>query len=542
MKEWDFARNKDLNPAKLTAGSNKKAWWVCSVCGHKWQTAIYHRATKNTGCPNCYCGKRAKFRERNLSVTHPEIAEDWDIAKNGGVTPEMFTKNSRYIASWKCAMCGMEYKSSVKNYKGCSQCRKKERLRNSNLADAFPELAAEWDYERNQLHPEDFAPHSNQSVWWLCTKCGYNWRAKISNRSALRRNCPCCAGRVVVTGINDLATTHPHLVKEWHPVKNHILTPQNVTHGSGKKVWWQCPQGHEYKAVILHRTSRESATDCPICYSGRQTSFAEQATFYYIKKAFPDAINRYKAAFLERFELDIFIPSINYAIEYDGEAWHKKDKILREQKKYEICRKHGIKLIRLREKSFDTDIKIADFEIVKKDLYKHPHLTLGVQNLFNFLKNVCLQPPDIDIAGDKIKVYQNYRMPLPDSFLRQFPHIAKEWHPVKNDILSPDMFKPYSDAKVWWQCAECGHEWNAGIGHRASGTGCPECAIEKTIRTTRKAVYMIDMQTNKMIKTFVSISAAARETQINSSNITMVCKGIRASAGGYVWKYAEDKD
>ena len=99
-----------------------------------------------------------------------------------------------------------------------------------------------------------------------------------------------------------------------------------------------------------HRFHRAHGTECPKCHSGRQTSFAEQATFYYVKKLFPDAINRYTADFLGRMELDIYIPSIKYAIEYDGEAWHKKTAIHGEEKKYQLCKENAIKLIRLEKK------------------------------------------------------------------------------------------------------------------------------------------------------------------------------------------------
>ncbi len=39
MQEWDYEANKDLDPTKLTIGSNKKAWWKCPKCGGKWWKA-----------------------------------------------------------------------------------------------------------------------------------------------------------------------------------------------------------------------------------------------------------------------------------------------------------------------------------------------------------------------------------------------------------------------------------------------------------------------------------------------------------------------
>ena len=63
-------------------------------------------------------------------------------------------------------------------------------------------------------------------------------------------------------------TSYPELVKEWHPTKNGDLTPSNFTHGSGKKVWWKCPKGHDYDSVISSRTRQNKPKGCRYC-SGR---------------------------------------------------------------------------------------------------------------------------------------------------------------------------------------------------------------------------------------------------------------------------------
>nr|WP_278516848.1 zinc-ribbon domain-containing protein [Succinivibrio dextrinosolvens] len=120
--------------------------------------------------------------------------------------------------------------------------------------------------------------------------------------------------------------------------------------------------------------------------------------------------------------------------------------------------------------------------------------------------------------------------------------MAKEWHPLKNNNLKPDMFKPGSDHKVWWICPRCGYEYETSIGKRTAKknpTGCPKCAIEKVTQVKRKAVVMIDPSTNQILKTFISISDASRKLGINGSNITSVCKGIRPLAGGYKWRYRD---
>ena len=56
-----------------------------------------------------------------------------------------------------------------------------------------------------------------------------------------------------------------------------------------------------------------------------------------------------------------------------------------------------------------------------------------------------------------------------------FPTLVREWHPTKNAPLTPDQFSAGSHRKIWWRC-ERGHEWQAIIKSRTSGTGCPVCA------------------------------------------------------------------
>ena len=42
------------------------------------------------------------------------------------------------------------------------------------------------------------------------------------------------------------------------------LTPEMVTAGSNRKVWWQCPLGHTWKAVVYSRAGSQRC-GCPIC-------------------------------------------------------------------------------------------------------------------------------------------------------------------------------------------------------------------------------------------------------------------------------------
>ena len=64
---------------------------------------------------------------------------------------------------------------------------------------------------------------------------------------------------------NSLAAVHPELIAEWSE-KNLPLTPDSITFGSNKKVWWKGACGHEWETSVKARSNGEK---CPICSGAR---------------------------------------------------------------------------------------------------------------------------------------------------------------------------------------------------------------------------------------------------------------------------------
>jgi len=55
------------------------------------------------------------------------------------------------------------------------------------------------------------------------------------------------------------------------------------------------------------------------------------------------------------------------------------------------------------------------------------------------------------------------------------PHLITQWHPTRNDTLSPTDLLPHTATPVWWECHDH-HEWSATPATRLAGHGCPDCA------------------------------------------------------------------
>lgn len=343
--------------------------------------------------------------KESLFQFSPELAEEWHPTKNGTLTPNDVTKSSHKKVWWK-GKCGHEWDSSVfdrTNGNNCPICANQRVLAGFNdLQTIHPELAKEWHPIKNgSITPNLITKCANKNVWWK-GKCGHEWQATIWNRIQ-GQNCPICANKIVLTGFNDLQTTNPEIASEWHPTKNGDLTPKDVTKGSHKKIWWQCKLGHEWATQIYHRTR---GSNCPVC-SGR-TSFPEQAILFYLKQHFPDISNLNRTA-VKNTELDIFLPSIQTAIEYDGVYYHQ-NKLHIDERKNHLCFQNHIRLIRIREEGL-PDMKESDLlTIITTKPFKQSNadimaLQITIQKLF-LLFNIN---STINLQQDKLKIEATFK-------------------------------------------------------------------------------------------------------------------------------------
>lgn len=429
--------------------------------------------------------------ENDLATLNPALAKEWHPTENGTLKPEDVTPGSGKEVWWLCPK-GHPYLMVVnqraKRGYGCPYCSGHRALKRVNdLATTHPALAKEWNYEKNgNLTPYDITAGSRKKVWWLCEK-GHAYEQLIIKRSNRGAACPYCSGHKVLIGFNDLATVNPHLAKEWHPTENGDLTPFDVTAGSGKRVWWLCPLGHAYQATIHDRNSDD--TQCPICNARRQTSFPEQAILFYVKKLYPDAINRYKEIFERSMELDIYIPSIRLGIEFDGANWHNSaTQFKREKKKYDICKLHQITLIRVKEdvESHREDVADAVYYIPKVRRYAELEETInGILDAIDQNSNMWTRKNPLcfhsvvraNLERDRTDIL-SYLSEVKDSLAESRPDVVKYWDYSKNGNLSPNMFTVSSNQIVHWKCPDCGHEWQCSINSmtRPGRYGCAECS------------------------------------------------------------------
>lgn len=122
----------------------------------------------------------------------------------------------------------------------------------NDVATKCPKVAAMWS-DKNTFSPSKVAAGSRRKFTFVCPDCGQEFESKIFSvvRSVMNGNtgCPVCAGKKIVSGINDLATKYPKAAAMWS--NKNACSPSEAPAGSHKKAVFVCPDcGQEFESSI----------------------------------------------------------------------------------------------------------------------------------------------------------------------------------------------------------------------------------------------------------------------------------------------------
>ncbi|WP_425561406.1 zinc-ribbon domain-containing protein [Microbacterium binotii] len=265
VAEWDWVRNDPSSDPWEASSSSKRAWWVCDI-GHSWEAVIATRA--QAGCPYC-AGQSVWPGHNDLRTHHPAVAAEWDDTPGANAgDPDHVGAQSARRATWRCTR-GHQWTATIRNRTrlgaGCPYCSGYFAIAGeTDLVTLRPDLAAEWDKERNgDLAATMVGIGSSKKAWWTAS-CGHGWQAMVSKRALAGQNCPYCSRKRVLPGDNDLATVRPDLAAEWD-VSNQ-LRPDQVLPKSGSRATWRCARGHTWETTP-HK--RSNGRGCPYCAGNR---------------------------------------------------------------------------------------------------------------------------------------------------------------------------------------------------------------------------------------------------------------------------------
>jgi very-short-patch-repair endonuclease len=391
--EWHPTHNCDLTPDKISAGVTRKVWWLCprtcpEGCVHEWEALVGNRCKGGYGCPFCSRLTKRVCVHTSIATTHPEITAQWHPTRNESLRPEDFSHGSEKQVWWLCPRtcpegCAHEWKADISKRilrgedAGCPYCatNHKKVCYHSSLAYLRPDIAAEWDHEKNgELKPDVVSLHSGKNVWWKCSTpceygCKHEWQARINDRSTT--SCPHC-NRTHVCFHQSISFTHPEIVEEWHPTKNNGMDPTKISYGSSKRVWWNCRYNsdHEWITAISNRCSG-GKSECPYCLNK-----TERKVFEYLTGMGVIVQRQFKIESCKRVNylpFDLCIPEYNTIIEIDGAQHFKtirnwmphEETLQRDIFKMQQAEKEGYRVIRV----FQELVFKESTEWMKANLY-----------------------------------------------------------------------------------------------------------------------------------------------------------------------------
>lgn len=481
-REWHPTKNGDLSPKDVTSRSARKVWWQCEK-GHAWEAQVGNRFM-GTGCP--YCAGKRPTQETSLASRYPQLVREWHPEKNKNLSPNNFSHGSHTKVWWACSRDNRhEWQAMIlhraRKKSGCPYCSGHKPSSTDNFRISAPNLAKEFDLERNYpLAPEELRPNSARKVWWICpkNKTEHRWLAVVSGRIN-GNGCPYCRGRRVCES-NSLQTLRLDLAKQWHPTKNGALTPENVVAGGHRKVWWQCKYGHEWQAPIGKRLKQ--TWPCPKCTL--RTSLMELRVYSELKIIFEKVeLQKIKHG----VECDVYLPGIKLAIEVDGYFYHRQ-KQRKDENKNLVLEKHGISVMRLREnlpriREHDVECKYSDkhFDVINRLLKSILELKVCSSNEESLINDYLIGRRLKNDEGFK-QLWNRFPAPaLGASILETHKTLAQEWIESKNGRLTPADVTHGSSRIIWWQCKR-GHEYKARVARRCAGDGCPYCSGQKVCK------------------------------------------------------------
>lgn len=354
--EWHPTKNFPLQPNEISHGSKTKVWWVGS-CDHEWVATINNRVANSQGC--AVCSNRQATENYSLLSEYPLIAKEWDFTKNKTSDLSKISVSYGKKVWWVCPL-QHSYDMAVSHRTlrgfGCLVCSGKRVVPGFNdLATINPAIASQWDTAKNNgLLASEFTAGSSKRFWWLCDK-QHSWEASIKTRSNGFK-CTVCSNHTVMLGVNSIADTHPELLEAWDYEKN-TVTPQELSYGSGIQVWWLCEKNHSFLAKPNTLTTATKKTvGCRRC-SSSGTSKKEKDLASYISSLLPGVeIITSTKKIISPLELDIYVPSLNVAFEFNGLYWHSEAQGKGSdyhRGKWLACKEQGIQLIQVWEDDWD---------------------------------------------------------------------------------------------------------------------------------------------------------------------------------------------
>ena len=438
-----------------------------------------NRIKKNTDCP--YCSNYYASDENNLEVNFPKIAREWHPTMNNDITPSSIMPGTAKKFWWVCEK-GHEWEASpnsrTSSNTGCPRCSNQSSEPEIRVLTELMYIfdSVKTRYKIQSLEMDVYIPAFNIGI-------EYDGHYYHKDRAVQDKN----KNRVLEKeGVNLIRVRQ-------HPLQP--LSSLDIIH-SGKIL----TKAVLNETLLMIRPLVDKTHSRKITKYLSINRFINQDLFNKYISYFPNPFPENSIEFLFpklceewNFEKNNPLLPFNFSKGSDKKVWWKCDKGHEWEAAISLRTSQNTQcpFCAGQRAGFDNNLAVISPELAQQ---WHP------------TKNKTLTPKDVR-PGSKIKVWwqcekgheweaviysrknngcpycSGQRTSQENSLQTLFPKIAKEWHPIKNGLKTPDEFTKSSGQKVWWKCDK-GHEWQAFISSRTNKRNsgiCPYCSGRRRI-------------------------------------------------------------
>lgn len=265
-------------------------------------------------------------------------------------------KNTRTKIIIKCNKCGLTFITFAgQHIYGTGHCKCYFK-HNKHTTESFIKLSKNIHGDKYDYSSLIFS-NTSKKIKILCKTCN-KFFYQLPNSHLSGHGCPNCVSKNNSDRFRSTKEKFIEKAKNIHGDKYDYSLVQYLGNKIKVKILCNTCLNYFYQKPNTHIS--RGGSGCPYCSKCKITSKGEKEVLKYIQTIYFGKIIENDRKLLNGKELDILIPDLNLAFEYNGEYWHNK----REQEspgyhflKEEQCRQAGIELINIWENDWKTSKK-----------------------------------------------------------------------------------------------------------------------------------------------------------------------------------------
>jgi hypothetical protein len=367
VDRWDYELNDPIDLNTISSETPDKYYFKCKN-GHSLLYSVRDLKKNPDRCRDC----------RTSFIYTKDLDEELNCVL---CDVEIFRFPVTRKQDWKCIKCEHLFKDRLSSLESrmrrygfaCPCCAGCTLVPGKNdLKSRYPEIWVTLKHKEDQpKEDQPIDPRSKEKLEWICEDNYEHIYSIPVYRRVQGYSCKICS-TIKRSEARSILSAKSNLIPEWiYSLSADRESLKNISASSHKKIEIVYPECNHSRYTSPRNIINHPK--CPQCSKGDPTSKAEIEIYKYIKSITCDiSIINGDREVLSPKELDIYIPSMKLAFEYNGCYWHDKKRYLNdllnntydspERQKVKDCILKGINLYHIWE---------DDYSKYKDNILKH---------------------------------------------------------------------------------------------------------------------------------------------------------------------------